>query len=56
MKERDPELEWGDDFRVSTDREENWKEIEEDDSEYRGKVHALRWEVYMKDNEELIKR
>ena len=48
MEERDPDIEWEEDFRISTDREEHWKEIEEEDNKDRGKVHALWWEVYLR--------
>ena len=29
MEERDPDLEWEEDFRVSNYREDHWKEVEE---------------------------
>ena len=49
MEERDRDLEWEEDFRIYTDREEHWKEVEEEENEYRGKVHDLRWDIYMKE-------
>ena len=41
---------------ISTDREDNCKEIEEDQNEDRGKVHALRWEIYVEQKEDCINR
>ena len=54
MEEIYPGLEWEGDFWIYNDREENWKEVEEEDNKERVKVHALSWEVYMKDKEKLI--
>ena len=56
IEERHPDLGWEEDFMVYNDREDNWKEAEEDYNEYRTKVNSLRWEVYMKYKEELINR
>ena len=36
-------------------REENWREVFEE-VEDKEDIHALRWEVYVKEEEELIKR
>ena len=55
-EERHPYLEGGEDLRVSDDKEEHRKEIEYNEKEDRAKVHDLRWEVYMKEKKELIKR
>ena len=56
MEERYPDLEWDEDFIISTDSEQHWKEAEEEENEYRGKVCDLRWEVYTKEKEGLTKR
>ena len=42
MEETDPYLEWGEELRIYGDREEHWKEVEEEDKEDRCKVHSLR--------------
>ena len=49
MEERDRDLKWEEAFRISTDRKEHRKEIEEEENKDRGKFHALRWKVHMKD-------
>ena len=43
MEETDPELEGEEGFRIYDYREENWKQVEEEENEYRGKVNDLRW-------------
>ena len=48
MEERDPDLEWEEYFNIYNYREDHWKEVEEENNEYRGRFHALRWELYMK--------
>ena len=42
--------------RYFSGRGEHWREVEEEDNQYRGKVNDLRWGVYIKYKEELIKR
>ena len=56
MEERNPNIEQEEDLRISNDWVEHWKEVEEKENEERGKFHSLRWEVYMKQKEELKKR
>ena len=55
-EERYPDLKWEEDFRIYNDMEGHWKEVDKQDNYDRVKVNALRWEVYIKDKEELIKR
>ena len=53
-EETDPDIKGEEYLWVYYDRQENWKEVEDEDNQYRGKVHALRWKFYMKDKEEYI--
>ena len=55
-EERYPVLEVEEDIRILDNREKHWKGIVEENINNKGKVHALRWGVYTKDKEELIKR
>ena len=50
-EERDPNIEWEEDFRISNDREEHWKEVEEKENDERGNCNALMWGFYMKEKE-----
>ena len=52
LEERDPYLNEEEDITMTDSREDHWRNISRD----RGKIHALRWDVYTKDKEELIKR
>ena len=36
-------------------REENWRDFS-DEGEYKKKIHDLRWKIYVKEEEDLIKR
>ena len=35
-------------------REEHWRDVSEE-GDYKKNIHALRWEVYVKDNDKFIK-
>ena len=39
MEERDPNLQWEEDYMISNDREEHCKKVEDKDNKYRGKCH-----------------
>ena len=54
LEYRDPYLDEEDDIKIMDSRDENWRDADEDDDE-RGKINAMRWDVYMKEKEELIK-
>ena len=54
-EERDPDLNKEDGIRFDGIMKENWRDVAEEDGDKR-KIHALRWEVYVKEKEELIKR
>ena len=56
MEEMYPDLQGKEDLRIYDDSEQHCKEVEEKDKEDRGRVRALRWEVYMKEKDQLIKR
>ena len=56
MEETEPDLKGEEDFSISNDREEHWKEVEEEENQDRGKDDDLRWQVYIKYKEELIKK
>ena len=47
--ERDPDLDWEEDFRVFNYRGYKWKEVGDEDNYYRGKVNILMFEIYIKD-------
>ena len=55
-EEKDPNPEVGEDIRILNNRENNWKEIVKENIKEKGKIHLLRWEVYMKEKKKLIKR
>ena len=55
MEETDPDLNWEEYVMIFNDMEEHWKEVEQEDNEYRGKVFALRLEVQTKQKKYLIK-
>ena len=54
--ERDPELEVEEDIMLLNNRDNHWKDVVEENHKDKGEVHALRWEVYMKEKEDLTKR
>ena len=47
-KERYPGLEVEGNIRILYDRERHWEDIIEENIRDKGKVHALRWKVYIK--------
>ena len=55
MEYRDPYLDEEDDIKIMDSRDENWRDADEDDDE-RGKINAMRWDVYMKEKGESINR
>ena len=56
MEETDPNLYGWKGFRISDDRGEHWNYFKEGENEYRGKFHALRWQLYIKQKYYLVKR
>ena len=54
-EERDPDLNKEEDIRLDANREEHWRYVAEE-GDNKKKIHALWWEAYFKDKEELIKR
>ena len=54
-EERDVELNDEEDIRMEYIMEEHWRDVS-GDGDNKKKIHGLRWEVYTKDNAELIKR
>ena len=56
LEDRDTVLEEEEDDIIILDaRWEHWKDVHEDNENERRKFHALRWDVYKKWKEELIK-
>ena len=55
-EERDPSLEVEEDISILEDREKHWKGVVKYNIEEKLKRHVLRWKVYIKEKEELIKR
>ena len=54
-EERDLYLNEEEGIRMDETREDHWRYIYED-GENNKRIHTLRWEVYIKHNEDLIKR
>ena len=54
-EERDTDLNEEEDVRLDAFREDHWRDVAEE-GENKKKVNALRWEVYIKEKEELINR
>ena len=54
-EERDPDLNEEEDIRLDAIREEHWRDFS-DEGDNNNKIHVLRWQVYVKDKEGLIKR
>ena len=52
---RDPDLNEKEDIRLDEIREEHWRDVAEEGDDKK-KIHALRWELYIKEKGELIKR
>ena len=55
VEERDPDLNDMEDIRFDKIREDHWRDSAEG-NEDKKKIHALRWNVYVKEKEELITR
>ena len=49
-EERDPDLNEKEDIRFEIIREDNWRDIAEENDDKK-KNHALRWDVYVKEKE-----
>ena len=54
-EERDPDLNEDEDIRLDEIREERCRDVAEEGDDEK-KIHSLRWEVYIKEKEELINR
>ena len=54
-EENDLELNEEEDIRFNEIREYHWMDVDEE-GEDKKKIHALRWEVYVNDKEDLLKR
>ena len=54
-EERYPDLNKEEDIRLDEIREEHWRDVAEEGDDKKN-ILALRWEVYVKDKEELINR
>ena len=55
LEERDPDLDDMDNIRFEGIREDHWRDLAVESNDKK-KIHALRWCVYVKEKEELIKR
>ena len=55
VEERDPDLNEMEDIRFDGIQEDNWIDLAEENDDKK-KIHALRWNVYVKEKEELITR
>ena len=55
LEERDLDLNKEQDIRFYAIREDHWRDVDEE-GENKMKIHALGWEVYIKEKGELIKR
>ena len=54
-EERDPDLNEEEDIRLDEIWEEHWRDIAQEGDDKK-KMHSLRWKVYVKQKEELLKR
>ena len=54
VEERDPDLDEMDDIRFDETREDHWRDLAEESNDKK-KIRVLRWCVYVKEKEELIK-
>ena len=54
-EERDPELNEKEDIRLDEIMGEHWRDVDEE-GDNKKNIHDLRWELYVKEKEELIKR
>ena len=55
VEERDPDLNEMEDIRFDEIREDHWRDLAEENDDKK-KIRARRWNVYVKDKEELITR
>ena len=55
MEEGDPDLNEMEDIRFDEIREDRWRDLAEEKNDKK-KIHALRWNVYVKEQEEIITR
>ena len=55
VEERDPDLNEMEDIRFDEIWENHWRDLAEE-NDNKNKIHALIWNVYVKEKEELIKR
>ena len=53
-EERDPDLNEEEDIILDEMMEEHWNDVAEEGDD-KNNIHALRWELYVKEKEELIK-
>ena len=54
-EDRDPDMNEKEDIILDEIREEHWRGVAEECDDKKN-IHALRWEVYTKEKEDLIKR
>ena len=54
-EERDPDLNEEEDIIMDDSREEDWRDVADEGNNNKN-IHALRWEVYIKEKDLLIKR
>ena len=54
-EERDPDLNEKEDIRLDAIGVDHWRNVAEE-GDNKKKIHSLKWEVYVKEKEELIKR
>ena len=54
-EERNKDLDEVEDIRMDVIRDKHWRDVAEE-GENKKKIHSLRWDVYAKDKEKLIKR
>ena len=54
-EERDPDLNEEEDIRMDELRDEHWRGVSEEGDDKK-KIHALSWEIYVKEKEDFIKR
>ena len=53
-EERDQDLNEEEDIIMDGIRDDNWSDVAEEGA-YKKKIHSLRWEIYVKEEKELIK-
>ena len=53
VEERDPDLNKMEDIRFDGIREDHWRDLAEE-KDNKKKIHTLRWNLYVKEKEELI--